>query len=133
MSLQDRNERLLQLRRVVLAAPESRFDMNHFRCGTAMCAAGWAASDPWFTERGLHLAGEGDAVSVQFGEDTFDPFSAFTDLEAFFLLSTQDTERLFAADALNGTGPITKEEVIENIDLILAGEPARVYRAIEEE
>ena len=130
MSLQDRNERLLQLRRVVLAAPESRFDMNHFRCGTAMCAAGWAASDPWFTERGLHLAGEGDAAEVRFGENTFDPFSA---LEAFFLLSTQDTERLFAGDALNGTGPITKEEVIENIDLILAGEPARVYRAIEEE
>ena len=130
MSLQDRNERLLQLRRVVLAAPESRFDMNHFRCGTAMCAAGWAASDPWFTERGLHLAGEGDAVAIRFAEDSFDSFSA---LEVFFLLSAQDTERLFAAEAISGTGPITKEEVIENIDRILAGEPARTYRAIEEE
>ena len=130
MSLQDRNERLLQLRRVVLAAPESRFDMNHFRCGAAMCAAGWAASDPWFTERGLHLAGEGDAVAIRFAEDSFDSFSA---LEVFFLLSAQDTERLFAAEAISGTGPITKEEVIENIDRILAGEPARTYRAIEEE
>jgi hypothetical protein len=45
-------ERLRQLRRVVAAAPADRFVMDRFctagqPCGTAYCAAGWAALDPW--------------------------------------------------------------------------------------
>ena len=48
-------ERLQQLRRVVKAAPEDLWDMSGFNshtdCGTAHCAAGWAALDPWFQEK----------------------------------------------------------------------------------
>ena len=47
-------ERLTQLRRVVVEAAPDRFDMRSFSadtpCGTAYCAAGWAAIDPWFRE-----------------------------------------------------------------------------------
>lgn len=47
-------EALKQLKRVVKAAPAERLHMRAVmekaECGTAYCAAGWAAQDKWFED-----------------------------------------------------------------------------------
>ena len=50
-------ERLLQVVRVLEELPkEKRFALESWNvCNTVGCAVGWAASDPWFTRRGLCL------------------------------------------------------------------------------
>ena len=50
-------ERLEQVVRVLKELPpEKKFDLGGWmKCGTTGCAIGWAASDPWFTRRGLKL------------------------------------------------------------------------------
>ena len=52
-------------------------------CGTARCAAGYAAVDPWFTRRGFHLASglnplEGEDIGPRFGSaDHWEAIRAF--------------------------------------------------------
>ena len=84
-------ERLLQVVRVLEELPkEKKFSLSTWlRCGTNGCAVGWAASDPWFTRRGLKMVYHdwyepyykdkynNDAVCDFFGldqEQTFDLF-----------------------------------------------------------
>jgi hypothetical protein len=126
---EDRDERLRQLRRVVLAAPENLFNMNSIKCGTAMCAAGWAASDPWFIDRGLRMvSSEVNRTRITIADDIFlDTFGA---LAEFFGIDTEDADILFAADACSDTPPISKLEVIDNIDLMLDGCRPTKYRAV---
>jgi hypothetical protein len=49
--------RLMEVCRVLRELPRSKkFDLDVWSvCGTAGCAVGWAASDPWFRRRGLTL------------------------------------------------------------------------------
>src|SRR5437660_12210600 len=46
-------------------------------CGTARCAAGYAAVDPWFIRRGSQLAFDSQAVEVP-GFDRVEQWSAIT-------------------------------------------------------
>lgn len=56
-------ENLRQLHRVLLAAPETQFDLRSYHrmtkdpvtheCKTFFCAAGWAAEDPYFKAQGM--------------------------------------------------------------------------------
>ncbi len=68
-------EAMHQLIRVLKAVPPEHFDMREVAalaqpprgkvvtaadlhtCGSAACAVGYMAADPWFQERGLHLLG----------------------------------------------------------------------------
>lgn len=120
---------LRQLKRVVKAAPAERFRMRKFTeqtdCGTAYCAAGWAAIDPWFNKRGLYMRGD--------APETPNNMWAQGALSEIFGLTLENTFALFAFD----TPPpdidphaITKAEVIANIDRLLAGKRATVYRAL---
>lgn len=117
-------ERLTQLRRVVEAAPEHLLDMGSFKltkdCGTAYCAAGWAAIDPWFVKQGLDLFAEVDGG---------DPFYHLAD---FFNLDTEDANNLFGADLARNDN-VSKEEVLANIDRLIAGQHTEPYPGVEED
>lgn len=129
MEVAQKMERLRQLRRVVQAAPARQFKMNDIQCGTAMCAAGWAAIDPWFVARGLRLIpGDGRHSPARVETETIR--FTFPALAEFFGLDEEDADTLFAADATRSTGRIPKRDVITNIDRILKGHSPAKYRAI---
>jgi len=134
LSKKIRNERLRELRRVVEQAPEERFRMANFKkrvsCGTARCAAGWAALDPFFISQGLHwgfaIKGRRDHT-IKFG-DHYD----LPALEAFFDLDEDDNENLFTEGDYDEdiNGPVPKEMVIANIDRLLKGEITNPYSPV---
>jgi hypothetical protein len=115
-------EALRQLHRVVEEAPDDRLHMRSFTetgpCGTAHCAADWAAIDPWFR------------ANMPLDEiiRSSDPFAR---LAAAFGLSEKDAENLFGGDLAGYTDPhaVSKAEVFWNIDRLLAGQPALPYAA----
>jgi hypothetical protein len=119
-------ECLRQLRRVVEEAPADRFDMRDFclptSCGTAYCAAGWAAIDPWFranTRIGEWFRGDaGDLLYIH-------PNARFG-LQEIFGLEETATKRLFAL-GVDCWAPAMKRAVLANIDRLLAGKRARSY------
>ena len=125
----DRNESLRQLRRVVEAAPVQLFHMDAFThktsCGTAHCAAGWAAIDPWFKERGLRVTRYGDIQYLDFRPSRY--CYPFRPLELFFTLNKLDTSRLFGGGLHRGEY-VPKEKILKNIDCMLSGEKPLRYR-----
>jgi len=112
-------ERLTQLIRVLeeVKADKKPFDMNVWyrplltvcewvglvgnkkhSCGTASCAAGWAAQDPWFKRRGFTLGGfsletyysheEGDKVVKMKGDgEDFEACKTFFGTASVFIPS----------------------------------------------
>jgi hypothetical protein len=124
-------ERLEQLRRVVLAAPPERFHMRTWcekaLCGTAYCAAGWAAVDPWFRENTdierIFRVGHDGMVYAEI-------FTPTDGLAKIFDISSADSRNLFGGD-LNPTYSdphgVSQKDVVANIDRILAGLPAEPY------
>ncbi len=126
-------QRLQQLRRVVLEAPEDRWDMRTFyrktECGTAHCMGGWCAIDPWFREntevREIFAVGKDEQIHFLKTYPT-------KKLGEVFGLNWEDSRTLFAVGApfLANRFLITKAEVVANIDRILSGKPPEVYAAI---
>lgn len=90
-------ERLEQVVRVLKELPkEKRFDLkNWMQCGTSGCAVGWAASDPWFTRRGLKL---GKAIGRMYPL-SFRGHNDWKAAEAFFNLSRGNTRNLFSTES----------------------------------
>lgn len=131
-------EALKQLRRVVLAAREAQFDMALFgkrtTCGTVCCAAGWAALDPWFlvnTEIGKVLpikpataATGGLFENHQLFDVDFSSCTPIDGLAGVFGIGQEDACALFNGETVDG---VTKQEVIDNIDRLLAGSHAEPY------
>lgn len=125
-------ERLRQLRRVVAAAPADRFVMDRFctvglPCGTAYCAAGWAALDPWMQKETPMLD--------YFALVSFDPETlvaprglrdGFHGLSTVFDLKSAETEKLFGGDLPSGC-KVSQAAVIANIDRLLQGEATIPY------
>ncbi len=111
-------EALTNLRRVVAAAPEERFDMRDVVCGTSRCALGWCFLDPWFMEHHLGGLTVYDIDFYKAGE--------------IFGLGYDDRRALFAGSAMLSMRPdvVSRQEVLENIDRLLAGELAQTYRAL---
>ncbi len=117
-----RRRRLSELRRVVENAPDELLSMSHFSkkvsCGTAHCAAGWAALDPYFTERGLSLTAHGGLRYYYYMS-----FDAFHDLAYLFKISVKASRKLFGCEPPQGDNwkNVKKEHVLANIDRMLAG------------
>ncbi len=147
-------ERMLELRRVALAAPEDKFHMRAFSeqasCGTAYCLAGFAAIDPWFrTNTPINgiLAPKwcNDQLYVAVAPGLMDlyPFldnsknssSAFIGLAAIFGLTEDETDHLFGGSLSKfiGVHAVSKAEVLWNIDRILLGMPTLPYEASEDD
>ena len=129
--------RLTELRRVVEAAPDDLFDMSRFSrptptCGTAHCAAGWAAVDPWF-QRNTPIR-EIFAVDVWGHVGPCGDDSAFGDLAVMFGLDSRDADHLFGGtlDFVSDAFAVPKVAVLANIDRLLCGLPAEPYMTEEE-
>jgi hypothetical protein len=125
-------ERLRQLRRVVAAAPEDRFEMRRFctadqRCGTAYCAAGWAALDPWF-QKETPMSDYFDLVDHEQGTLVLanDNRNCFRGLATIFDLDGIETKELFGACLPSGC-KVSQAAVIANIDRLLQGEATMPY------
>jgi hypothetical protein len=133
-------EALKQLRRVVIAAPDDRFDMSAYgkrtKCGTVCCAAGWAALDPWFqanTTIGqvLPVDARPESEREEFGSDQLFDFSQFLNggghpadgLSQVFGLSLIQADCLFLPDK----SKVVKSQVIANIDAIIGGGNPKPY------
>jgi hypothetical protein len=125
-------ERLKQLRRVIEEAPEDRLHMRRWcekaKCGTAYCAAGWAAVDPWFAENTairkiFHVEPDGFVEPLA--------CEVMGDLAKLFGITNRDARYLFGGALESGAGPhsVTKKEVLDNIDRLLAGDSAERYAA----
>ena|ERR1700674_5192303 len=120
MNLALRNARLTHLKQVVIDAPPRQFKMDRISqrtsCGTAYCAAGWAAQDLEFIKQGLELVA-GEIFYNDVGPEDGRRFKA---LEAFFGLQRKESDLLFGSH-LYGEDIVPKEEVLHNIDRLLAG------------
>jgi hypothetical protein len=124
---------LKQLRRVVKAAPADRFHMRRWiekaKCGTAHCAAGWAAQDQWFIKQRFPL--KKDCTLRQSCEisGSTNPTYEFEALAKFFDLEQSDSDNLFGDGLCPDGDPhvVTKEQVIANIDQLLKGDCATRY------
>ena len=101
-------ERLLQVVRVLEELPkEKKFNLSTWlKCGTVGCAVGWAASDPWFTRRGLKMV----------YHDWYEPYykdKYNNDAVCYFFgLTIHDTHGLFYK---NSYSEPTKRNVIRRI------------------
>ena len=96
-------EGLRQVVRVIEELPDDddhQFQMGHWMsCGTSGCLIGWAASDPWFEERGLTLRAQGlDTIGRMVYLPTFEEDAGFHAVMAFFNLTYDTTTYLFTAD-----------------------------------
>lgn len=93
------NKRLLKLAELLDTVPPKQFDMGTWKCGTTACAAGWAASDKWFKDRGLTLIpdrywDDPEQWEIKFGQDV-----AFAAAAKFFLVTYEEAELLFGNDS----------------------------------
>ena len=95
---------LRQLRRVVKAAPRGQFDMRD----ACKCMVGFSERDKWFSKRGCLE----DVLGLS-GEQMWDLIAV----------------KASCNDALTQSS-ITKAEVLANIDRLLAGKRALVYKAL---
>ena len=117
---------LRQLKRVIKNTPDDLLHMDKWagtaRCGTVRCAAGWAAVDPWFNEHGF--------TAHPGGSPTYAGKWPFDSLRAFFRLTGAATDHLFAIDhpGLPGGHAVSKRQILNQIDRIIAGEPTHHYR-----
>ena len=104
-------ERLEQVVRVLRELPkEKRFQLDCWNiCGTVACAAGWAASDPWFRRRGFKLkqvrglyGGSAQFFDVEDGRPEYEPacgkLRAFDAVEYFFGMTDDEAADLFSED-----------------------------------
>ena len=119
---------LRELKRVIENVPEDLLHMRWWQsraeCGTVRCAGGWAAVDPWFNKRGLTA---NDSGAPRFRGEICDGA-----LRPFFRLTVKATRDLFALYhphpiALEGHA-VSKRQVLNQIDRILAGQPTKPYR-----
>lgn len=126
-------EALRQLRRVIEAAPEDRLHMRAWsenaECGTAYCAAGWAAIDPWFQQHTSIL--ETFRVSPHSIVYTDYAVTAFSRLDEIFRIGIWNSEALFGKGINSSLGPhsVTKAEVLQRIDALIAGGDIEPYAA----
>lgn len=90
-------ERLLKLAELLENLPEGRpkFSLeNWYHCGTAACAVGHAAIDPWFRRRGLKLIKIGRWHEPAYRDD-----EGWSAVAAFFGIYIIDAEFLFSAES----------------------------------
>jgi hypothetical protein len=121
-------EALQQLRRVVESAPDDLFHMRavveRTSCGTARCAIGWAAVDPWFQEN-TRLP---ELIPPSYDRKGLPSLYALNEL---FDISSIDANNLFAGSISRYVNEhaVSKEEVLWNIDELLAGRETLPYCA----
>lgn len=118
------------LKRVVQAAPENLWCMNYITkqttCGSAHCAIGWAAIDPWFIkEAKLNSYPIGNT-----GQWACDSDTLWNERFDFWGVDDETLNTLFGGELQSSDPPIDKQEVLDNIDRILNGDDPVPYLPI---
>ena len=113
MKIETKVERLLKVVEVLDALPTTKkFHMESWKeetlCGIVGCAAGWAASDPWFKKRGLTLQTYSSEANYKSYSPIYQGAKGFDALVKFFGLDMEAIDYLFDT-------PGTKKQVIERI------------------
>lgn len=118
-------EALLKICEILQEVLDKNFSLKVWRCGTAGCAIGHAASHPWFIERGLTMSDNhgissthGNYIQPEFnnGEDVFTDFTAVSE---FFDISYDDACFLFGGNYYSQKN-VTKQDVIDRIQKYVA-------------
>jgi hypothetical protein len=86
--------------------------------------------DPWF----LTNTNISSLAGRRYG-NIDEMYMDFAGVQKLFDLSEEDADNLFGADFLAMVGPhaVSRQEVLDNIDRLLAGEPAWQYDAVRED
>jgi hypothetical protein len=141
--------RLTKAREMLLAIDEDRLHMRSVvetaACGTAYCLAGWMAVDPWFranTAMGELFDVVKGGLIVRHGEPApahrdfyYAPGNLLDIAQAVLGLTHRDATNLFAGNISSGCTPhaVTREEVINNLDRLLADDETVKYAAVRPE
>jgi hypothetical protein len=108
-------EALQQVVRVLKSVQPEDFSLEEWSCGTAFCAIGHAAQDPWFIERGFILSAPTECTS---GCPAFvNGALGWYSVHLFFNLSANNASYLFAADRYDSD--VTIENVVERIEAFI--------------
>jgi hypothetical protein len=115
-------EALQQVVRVLKTVEPKDFCLGSWTCGTAACAIGHAAQDPWFIERGLQIGVtsynyDGDEERCPVQEDGNSGWPAVGD---FFNLSQKSAFYLF--NELKYNHDVTVQDVITRIEEFIQAE-----------
>lgn len=126
--MQPNLEALRQVVRVLENLPEEKFNMNYVMriasdeeinlgCGTVGCAIGWAAEDPWFTQRGFVMP---QLSAFVFSEE----------IRKFFFLESRDVARLFYSAGYRSVPwqrpQITRQEVINKLNQFITAHGPKI-------
>jgi hypothetical protein len=107
-----------------------RVRIERHQCGTAGCAIGWAAVDPWFVEHGFHLQLR---ASDQYVRPVFGNHENWGAVAKFFGLSKKEAHLLF--DEPSYIGKVTPTEVAIRIKAFIGArvkaEAAAKTRGVE--
>ena len=122
---------LTELRRVCVNAPEHLFHMTNFvqeaPCGTARCLLGWAAIDPYFQRDVDPIVSAGGKVK---------PFVNWlrtqNNVARHLGIGGKESALLFAGIICiyDDGHSVSKEEVLWNIDELIAGREVLPYEAV---
>jgi hypothetical protein len=109
-------EALQQVVRVLRSVQPEHFCLKDWSCGTAFCAIGHAAQDPWFIERGFILSAPTDYTKEcpSFGRGA----SGWYSVHLFFNLSANDASYLFASNRYDTD--VTIENVVERTEAFIS-------------
>lgn len=115
----ERLERLEALLRRIAKRPRKLgFDLRTWKCGTAACAIGHAAMDPWFQKQGLILTGTS-------GDIEWPAYKRWTEFEAaaaFFGVKDNVAYELFGPAAYEDADLTNPLAVADRIRALLDGE-----------
>lgn len=108
----ERLEQMVVMLRNLPPEKRSKFDISEWHCGTSACAVGSACFDPWFNEQGLYLN--------EYGSPSFDGWSSWDAVEAFFGLEPSDALNLFYGGNYPKGDDTTPAEVAARIEAFIA-------------
>lgn len=77
--------------------PDENFNIGSWTCGTVHCAAGLAACNPWFNERGFHLDEDGD-VCFKDHDSEYYPSAHWQAVVNMFNMKYSESEWLFSGE-----------------------------------
>jgi len=84
---------------------KGRYIVHENQCGTVACACGWAATDPWFQERGLYVSPFNEILYFP-SEENNDSLKDFAAIAHFFEISHESARYLFMPTAIRRQRPI---------------------------
>lgn len=75
--------------------PDDNFNIGSWSCGTAHCAVGLAACDPWFNQHGLYLDDDG-VVCFKRPDSDYPPNPHWQAVSKMFKIDYHESEWLFS-------------------------------------